>query len=84
MRRNHRRAFFHSPVVDRIDGEAVPVNKLGHPRFVGHVDDYALAFSHAKQRARDCAVVTDGWNDDAGSDLVRNRLDGELVGFASG
>ena len=56
-RRDHRRAFFHRAVVERVDGQAMPVDDVGIGGRIGHVDGDGHALAQAQQRARDLAVI---------------------------
>ena len=54
---DHRRAFLHRAIVQRVDCQSVPVNDIGFGRRVCHVDGDGHALSKAKQRPRNLAVV---------------------------
>lgn len=69
------RALFDGAVVQRIGGEAVPVDEVFVFRSVGDVDCDGLAFFQAKQGARDLAVVRYGCYLHASADVQRARLD---------
>ena len=45
--RNHRRAFFHRPVIQGVDRQAVPVNNLRAATLVHHINRHRYAFAHA-------------------------------------
>jgi hypothetical protein len=57
---DQRRAFFDCAVIQRIGGEAVPVDQVWAFRAVGDVDGGGLTFFQAEQGARDLAVVRYG------------------------
>ena len=66
---NHRRAFFHSAVIQRVDRQAVPVNNLRSATLVHHINRDRYAFAHAKDRTRDLVVVGNRIDHDARRDL---------------
>ncbi len=82
---DHRRAFFHGAVVERVDGQAVPVDDVGFSRGVGDVDGDGHAFAQMEQRPGHLAVVCDRFHRDARTDVERGGLDAQyVVGFAGG
>ena len=56
---DHRRSLFHRAVVQRIDGQPMPVHDVGIGTGVGHVDGDRNTFAQAQHRARHPAVVGD-------------------------
>jgi hypothetical protein len=65
VRGNHGRALFHRAVAQRMDCQAVPVNKFWNSGVIEDVDRDGSALLELQQRSRGGSVVTNGRNLDA-------------------
>src|ERR1700678_2906756 len=43
--RNHWRALFHRAVIERIDGQSMPMHEIRSGTCIGHIDSYRCAFA---------------------------------------
>ena len=77
--RDHGGAFFHCSVVQRVDGEAVPVDEVGSLGGIGHIDGHGHTLAQAQQRAGHLAVVRRRLHGDARRDFKAARLNGQRV-----
>ena len=78
-RGNHRGTLFHCAVVQRVDGQPVPMDDVRISAAVGHVDAHRNAFAQTKKRPGNLAVVAKRLDAHVRADLQRTWLDAKRV-----
>ena len=78
-RRNHRRAFFHGPVVERVDCEPMPVDDIAIGAGVRYINGNRNTLAQPEQRTWNLPVIRHSFDRDTRANVERAWLNAQAV-----